>query len=164
MVRKFRLIRVETKTLNNTIERSILDYVNKKDDDNEYAQQQQIIDHVRNDCKVSDKKLRDILVDMVDHRKLSTFYDKPFRYYSLPKLPLPIKVCLAMIGSILGFYLFIDIFVPKQMLLDLIYLKVPGSENVFLYNVNVFSYAFFCIIIVLFITLFWYYDYRKVYK
>jgi len=164
MGKKFRLIGISGKTLNNTIENSILSFVNNMHaKSGELSRQQKIIDSIRRDFKISDGKIRLVLEDLVKRRKLSTVYDKPNRYYGPPKIPLPIKMCTAMITVILSIYLLIDIIVPKEYLRNIIYLSKPiGDQNI--PHLNIFPFAIIGIVTTITICLFWYLDHRKVFK
>ena len=155
---------MDSKTLNNTVEGCILDYINERNSEGEYAQQQKIIDQVIKDCKISDKSVRDVLTDMVKRRKISTRYEKPFRYFGKPKISLPVKVCTAMITIILASYMIIDTLIPKEYIKNFIYLNSPVQDPAGMTDINFFPFVIFSIVIVIVISSIWYYDYRKVFK
>ena len=162
--KKYRLMSISSKLLNNTVENAILLFI--KDNHNtsgELSQQQKIIDHITHDFKISGGKIRLVLEDLVKRRKLSTVYEKPNRYYGPPKIPLPIKICLVMIAFISSLYLMIDIIVPKEYIANIIYLK-NSIDDQNISHVNIFPFAIIGIVTTTIVCLIWYLDYRKVFK
>lgn len=162
-MKKYRLMSIQGKILDDTVVNLIINFVKEKDVNGEYAQQHEIIKYIQDDCKLSSGKIREILDIMVINRKLSTYYEKPNRYYSTPKIPLPIKVSIGMITSILAVYVIIDAFIPKKIIYNAIYLH-DQNVNFSPPDINIIWFVFFCILTTLIITSFWYIDYRKAFK
>jgi len=161
---KYNLMRARGKTLDDLLKNKIKEFIKEKDVSGEYAQFSIIVAMIRKDIKVSKTKIRSILDELAKNRKISTVYDQGNRYYGVAKIPLPIKVFIGMITSILFFYLLVDILIPDSLIISLVYLYSPINETTELQNINVFLFALIGIITTSIISAIWFYDYKKTYK
>jgi hypothetical protein len=104
------------------------------------------------------------LNELVDRRKLSTWKVKNFRFYGPPKIPLPIKVGLAISGFILGVSVLIDIFLPPEFVYTYIYLGLRGVDTNPEPQSTMMPLVVYMLGLTFILTLIWYISDRKTYK
>lgn len=78
---------------------------------------------------LSEGTVRNYLNELVDNRKLSTYYKNGRRYYAPPKFPLSIKFGIAVAVAIIVCGVVIDIFAPSECILKYVYLYNPNLDN-----------------------------------
>ena len=122
-------MKVRGDAYNDQIKSEIKSFIAKNYLKGEYTQLKDIQEKVQKEFKISEGQVHNLLSNLVDGGKLSTFYDKGKRYYAPPKIPLPIKIGVAMAVVTTVFWLILDIFIPSNLVYQYIYLLSGNMYN-----------------------------------
>jgi len=111
---------------------------------------------------LSEGTVRNYLNELVDNRKLSTYYKNGRRYYAPPKFPLSIKFGIAVAVAIILCGVVVDIFVPSEYILKYVYLYNPNLENqTALQNPSMLPIVIYLLVLTAVFTAFTYWMERK---
>jgi hypothetical protein len=142
-------MKVQGDAYNNQIKSEIKSFINKNYLNGKYTQLKDIQEKVQRESKISEGQVHNLLSDLVDRGKLSTFYDRGKRYYAPPKIPLPIKIGVAMSIATTIFWMALDIFIPSNIMYQYIYL-LSGNlyNNPEIINFNTLPFVIYSIMII----------------
>jgi hypothetical protein len=115
-------MKVQGDAYNNQIKSEIKSFIAKNYLKGNYTQLKDIQEKIQKEFKISEGQVHKLLSDLIDKGKLSTVYDKGKRYYAPPKIPLPIKIGVAMAVITTVFWMILDIFIPSNIVYHYIYL------------------------------------------
>jgi len=143
-------MKVEGDAYNNQIKSEIKSFINKNYMNGNYTQLKEIQKKIRQEFKISEGTVHNLLSDLVDRGKLSTFYfDTGKRYYGPPKIPLPIKIGVAMSIATIIFWMALDIFIPSNIIYQYIYLLSGNMHNnPEIINFNTLPFVIYSIMII----------------
>jgi len=142
-------MKVQGNAYNNQIKSEIKSFIAKNYLKGNYTQLKDIQEKIRKEFKISEGQVHKLLSDLIDSGKLSTVYDKGKRYYAPPKIPLPIKIGVAMAIITTVFWMILDIFIPSNIMYQYIYL-LSGNihNNPEIINFNTLPFVVYSIIII----------------
>jgi len=99
------------------------------------------------------------LDEMVATRKLSTWKVKNRRFYGPPKIPLPIKIGMAISGAIIGVCLLIDTMIPKKFIHNFYFGYLDSQRDVSMMPIMVYL-----LVLTIIFTILWSATNRRLYK
>jgi len=160
---RFKLIKTESNTLNDIIKHRIISLIDSNYFKGEYTRRREIADLILSECKISQGGLSNILDELVDHKKISTFYYNKARFYGPPKMLLSIKVAIAVTTVIIGTFIFLDALLPKEMIKNVIYLGFDSNLETPLNIIHLplLPFVILPIAITILITFIWFLQERK---
>jgi len=160
---RFKLIKAESDTLNDVIKHKIISLIDSNYLKGEYTRRRDIAKSVMSECDISQGGLSNILDDLIDQKKISTFYYDKARYYGPPKMLLSIKIAIAITTIIIGVYVIFDVFLPKEIIKNIIYLGSASNSEIPLNIIHLplIPFAILPIIITISITFIWFLQERK---
>lgn len=148
-VAHYRLMKVQGDAYNNQIKSEIKSFIAENYIKGNYTQLKDIQEKVQHEFKISEGQVHNLLRDLVDTGKLSTFYDKGKRYYAPPKIPLPIKIGVALSILTTVFWMVLDMFIPSNFVYQYIYLMSSSTYNDFeIINFSTLPFVIYSIIII----------------
>ena len=111
---------------------------------------------------LSEGTVRNYLNELVNDRKLSTYYKGGRRFYAPPKIPLSIKFGIAMALLIMVCGVLVDTFVPSDYILKYVYLYNPDLNNqVIPQNPSMLPIVMYLLILTAIFTVFAYWIEKK---
>lgn len=113
---------------------------------------------------LSEGSVINYLNELVGKRKISTWKVKNLRYYGPPKIPLPIKVGIAMSAAIIMIGFMIDTLVPSDWVYSYIYLGATSTQPELTYHLTTRPLVIYLLIVTIVLCTIWYLSSRKVYK
>lgn len=142
-------MKVQGDAYNNQIKSEIKSFINKNYIKGNYTQLKDIQEKIQQEFKISEGQVHNLLSDLIDKSGLSTFYIKGKRYYAPPKIPLPIKIGVAMSIVTIIFWMALDIFIPSNIIYQYIYL-LSGNvhNNPEIINFNTLPFVIYSIMII----------------
>lgn len=146
---RYQLMKVQGDAYNNQIKSEIKSFINENYLNGNYTQLKDIQEKVQQEFKISEGQVHNLLNDLINNGKISTFYDKGKRYYSPLKIPLPIKIGVALSIVTAVFWMALDIFIPSNLVYQYIYLMSDNMHNgIEIINFSTLPFVIYSIIII----------------
>ncbi len=155
MAKKHKLVLIPASENKDRVKKHIADFVNENFLKGIETTQQDIEDKfIKPPYNIANTTVRSYIKELVEARKLSTYYRRGRRYYAPPKIPISIKfgVTVSMIIAVLG--VIIDNFAPKEYIMKYIYLyNLKQPQPIY---PSVLPIVFYLIILTIIFTVFSY--------
>lgn len=124
--------------------KSIIDknYINGK-----YTRLKDLQSKMQKDFKISEGQVHILINDLLNDKKISTFYDNG-RYYAPPRIPVAIKIGVAMAAVTTAFWMAVDIFIPSNLIYRYIYLSSDIYETPEIAHFSTVPFVIYSLIII----------------
>ena len=96
-------------------EQEIKEYIKDKYIRGEYVACSDIQKKFQTDLKLSEGTINNLLKNLVKSNDISTFYEKGRRYYGPKRIPVSLKIGIAMATAVTFFWVVIDVFSPNAV-------------------------------------------------